>query len=165
MLIVRDGLLISERKYSQNNTVGRSPSRPNRSFRASRIRFAHISSASRIVSRFRCLSTLVRSGSRKSPSVSLCRKPLHITSRYSRMRPLGNSRWRKVIDVFFFILRRVFIDFFVQQKYNKKTKRNQTKTNNLQNIHTTYIVNFVGFVCFSLFWFDMRNLCITFVYN
>lgn len=81
------------------------------------------------------------------------------------MRPLGNSRWRKVIDVFFFILRRVFIDFFVQQKYNKKTKRNQTKTNNMQNIHTTYIVNFVGFVCFSLFWFDMRNLCITFVYN
>ena len=40
---------------------------------------------------------------------------------------------------------------------------NELRQLRLQNIHTTYIVNFVGFVCFSLFWFDMRNLYITFV--
>lgn len=161
---MRDGLLISARKYSQNNTVGRSPSRPNRSFRASRIRFAHISSASRIVSRFRCLSVLVRSGSRKSPSVSLCRKPLLITSRYSRMRPLGNSRWRKVIDVFFFIASCVY-RFFRATKIQQKNQKESNKNKQSANPYALYIVNFVGFVCFSLFWFDMRNLCITFVYN
>lgn len=151
---MRDGLLISARKYSQNNTVGRSPSRPNRSFRASRIRFAHISSASRIVSRFRCLSALVRSGSRKRPSVSLCRKPLLITSRYSRMRPLGNSRWRKVIDVFFFILRRVFIDFFRATKIQQKNQKESNENKQSANPYTLYIVSFVVFVCFCSFSFD-----------
>lgn len=81
------------------------------------------------------------------------------------MRPLGNSRWRKVIDVFFFILRRVFIDFSVQQKYNKKNQKESNENKQSANPYTLYIVSFVGFVCFSLFWFDMRNLYITFVYN